>query len=80
MSLMYCPNCKKETNATRRICVKALPYKGLPLKVAQKYDYCDECGEYIFDEELDKENWEKVEQEYQRRTKCDSLRQYLKRH
>lgn len=52
----YCPNCHIDVNTTVRKITETYPVRGENITVEANVRFCNECGEDLFDEELDSVN------------------------
>lgn len=52
----YCPNCHIDVNTTVRKITETYPVRGENITIEANVRFCKECGEDLFDEELDSVN------------------------
>ncbi|RDV81777.1 type II TA system antitoxin MqsA family protein [Ammonifex thiophilus] len=63
----YCPKCDAERELMVKTIEQTFPVRGEPVTVECEVAFCRECGEEVFDRELDFANLERAYAEYRRR-------------
>ena len=65
---MFCTECEHEVKVTQKAENEKLTIHGVELEFEQFNYYCNECGEYVFDEELEVLNSDKAKEAYCKKT------------
>lgn len=75
---MFCPNCYNDSLTEIKEEVETLSVKDMTINIVSKIAYCKECGNQIWNKELDEENLKRAYDEYK---KANSLLSsaYIKR-
>lgn len=55
-NLLFCPNCKKECSYSVKQEEETYPVKGEDITILADISYCANCGEQIWNEQMDEQN------------------------